>query len=308
VQGPLSIERWRQEIAADAPHVLIYSEVGMSPILTKLAAQRLAPVQCNSWSYPNTSGFPTLDYFLSSDLMEPSDAQQHYCEKLIRLPNLSVYSEPVEPPALGCERAEFGMRPSACIYWCGQSLSKYLPQHDPVFPRIARDAGDCQFVFIEYPGITNLFRLRLERAFGQYDLRAEEYCLILPRLKQGRYLAAIGLSDVFLDSIGWSGGNTTLDALVYDLPIVTLRGDLMRARHSAAMLDMMGMTANVCESIDQYVELAVVLARDLVRRAEVKRMIAAGKRAIYRDRSCIAALEEFLDQVARGAAEIKSSP
>jgi hypothetical protein len=30
-------------------------------------------------------------------------------------------------------------------------------------------------------------------------------------------------------------------------------------------------------------------------------MIAAGKRAIYRDRSCIAALEEFLEEVARGA-------
>jgi predicted O-linked N-acetylglucosamine transferase (SPINDLY family) len=106
---------------------------------------------------------------------------------------------------------------------------------------------------------------------------------------------------VFLDSIGWSGCNSTLEALVYDLPIVTLRGDLMRGRHSAAMLDMMGMTATVCESIEQYVELAVGFARDLVRRAEVKRMIAAGKRAIYRDRTCIAALEEFLEQVVRAA-------
>jgi predicted O-linked N-acetylglucosamine transferase (SPINDLY family) len=300
VQGPLSIERWRQEIAADAPHLLIYPEVGMSPISVTLAAQRLARVQCNSWGHPDTSGFPTLDYFLSSDLMEPPDAQQHYCEKLIRLPNLSVYCEPVEPPVLACERAAFGMRPSACIYWCGQSLFKYLPRHDPVFPRIAREAGDCQFVFIEYPGMTDLFRLRLERAFGQFGLRAEDYCLMLPRLEQGRFLAATGLSDVFLDSIGWSGCNSTLDALVYDLPIVTLRGDLMRGRHSAAMLDMMGMTATVCESIDQYVESAVALARDLVWRAEVKRMIAASKRAIYRDRTCIAALEEFLDQVARG--------
>jgi predicted O-linked N-acetylglucosamine transferase (SPINDLY family) len=301
VQGPLSIERWRQEIAADAPHLLIYPEVGMSPISAALAAQRLAPVQCNSWGHPDTSGFPTLDYFLSSDLMEPSDAQQHYCEKLIRLPNLSVYCEPVEPPALACERAEFGMRPSACIYWCAQSLFKYLPQHDPVFPRIARQVGDCQFVFIEYPGVTDLFRLRLERAFGQFGLRAEDYCLILPRLEQGRFLAATSLSDVFLDSIGWSGCNSTLDALVYDLPIVTLRGDLMRGRHSAAMLDMMGMTATVCESIDQYVELAVGLARDLARRAELKRRIAAGKRAICRDRTTIVALEEFLDQVARAA-------
>src|SRR5215467_3961503 len=185
------------------------------------------------------------------------------------------------------------MRPSACVYWCGQSLFKYLPQHDPVFPRIAREAGDCQFVFVESPGVTDLFRVRLERAFGQYGLRAEDYCLFLPRLEQGRFLAATGLSDVFLDSIGWSGGNTTLDALVYDLPIVTLRGSLMRGRHSAAMLDMMGMTATVCESIEEYVELAVGLARDPARRAEVKRMIAGGKHAIYRDRTCIAALAQL---------------
>jgi protein O-GlcNAc transferase len=299
VQGPLSIERWRQEIGADAPHVLVYPEIGMSPISAKLAAQRLAPVQCNSWGHPETSGFPTLDYFLSSDLMEPSDAQHHYCEKLIRLPNLSVYCEPIEPPVLASDRAAFGMRPSACIYWCAQSLFKYLPQHDQVFPRIAREAGDCQFVFIDHPGVTDLFRYRLERAFGQFGLRAANHCLILPRLEHERFLAATGLSDVFLDSIGWSGCNTTLGALAYDLPIVTLRGDLMRGCHTAAMLDMMGITAAVCESIETYVELAVGLARNPSWRAEVKRMIAARKRAIYRDRTCIAALEEFLDQAAR---------
>jgi protein O-GlcNAc transferase len=302
VQGPLSIERWRQEIAADAPHVLIYPEVGMSPVSAKLAAQRLAPVQCNSWGHPDTSGFPTLDYFLSSDLMEPPDAQQHYCEKLIRLPNLSVYCEPIEPPALAVERGALGMRPSACVYWCAQSLYKYLPQHDPVFARIAREAGDCQFVFVEYPGsaqVTGLFRLRLERAFSQFGLRGQDHCVILPRLEQERFLAATGLADVFLDSIGWSGCNSTLEALACDLPIVTMRGDLMRGRHSAAMLDMMGMSAAICMSIDEYVELAVRLARDLGSRAEFRRKIAAGKHAIYRDRSCIAALEAFLDQVAR---------
>ena len=198
------------------------------------------------------------------------------------------------------ERAAFGMRPSACIYWCAQSLFKYLPQYDRVFPRIAREAGDCQFVFIEYPGVTDLFQRRLERVFNQYGLRAEDHCLILPRLQPERFLAATGLADVFLDSIGWSSCNTTLETLVYDLPIVTLRGDLMRGRHSAAILDMMGMTATVCESIEEYVALAVGLARDLARRADVKRMLAAGKRTIYRDRTCIVALEQFLDRVARG--------
>src|SRR5262249_13389698 len=74
VRGPLSVEGWRAAIAADRPHVLIYPEVGMHPMAARLAALRLAPVQCNSWGHPDTSGFPTLDYYLSSDLMEPADA------------------------------------------------------------------------------------------------------------------------------------------------------------------------------------------------------------------------------------------
>jgi predicted O-linked N-acetylglucosamine transferase (SPINDLY family) len=48
VQGQLTIDRWRAEILTDAPHVLIYPEVGMDRVAAALAAQRLAAVQCNS--------------------------------------------------------------------------------------------------------------------------------------------------------------------------------------------------------------------------------------------------------------------
>ena len=57
--------------------MLIYPEIGMNLAAMKLAAMRLAPVQCTSWGHPNTSGYPTVDYFLTSDLMEETEAQQH---------------------------------------------------------------------------------------------------------------------------------------------------------------------------------------------------------------------------------------
>jgi predicted O-linked N-acetylglucosamine transferase (SPINDLY family) len=98
IQGPKSIEGWRSEILGDAPNVLIYPEIGMDRVAPVLAAQRLAAVQCNSWGH----GFPTLDYYLSSDLMEPPDGQEHYTERLVRLPNLSTYCEPTRP-AIGLE-------------------------------------------------------------------------------------------------------------------------------------------------------------------------------------------------------------
>jgi predicted O-linked N-acetylglucosamine transferase (SPINDLY family) len=301
VQGPLPVDLWRETILADAPHILIYPEVGMGPIAAQLAAQRLAPTQCNTWGHPETSGYPTLDYFLSSELMEPADGQQHYTEKLIRLPNLSVYYEPIILQAGPNGSAEYGWPSTVPVFWCGQSLYKYLPQYDAVFPRIAREVGDCRFIFIEFPNggyVTEVFRKRLDRAFAEFGLQASDFVVVLPRLTEDRLSAAIGRCDIGLDSIGWTGCNTTLEALVHDLPIVTIPGTMMRGRHTMAMLQMMGVTDTITNTIDDYVSTAVRLARDVSWRMALKERIAEGRSRLYRDDSCTSALEAFLLQAA----------
>ena len=304
VRGPLSIERWRAEIASDAPHVLIYPEIGMDDASFLLAAQRLAPVQCTSWGHPTTSGQSTMDYFLSSELMEPANAQEHYTEQLIRLPNLSVYIEPAEPAADSAERSELGLPPDAVVYWCGQSVFKYLPQYDQIYPRIAREVADSRFVFIEPEagrGVSDLFRSRLAAEFAQFGLDASQHCAFLPRMSSDRFAAAMGQSDAFLDSIGWSGCNTTETSLRHNLPIVTLEGPLMRGRHSAAILRRIGVEDTIVDTLDAYVAAAIRLAHDRAWRAELSKRIAAGKHRVYRDKECIAALESFLDGCARGS-------
>jgi protein O-GlcNAc transferase len=301
-QGPLPIDGWRRAILDDAPHVLIYPEVGMDPVCAQLAAQRLAPVQCNAWGHPETSGFPSLDFFLSSDLMEPADAQDNYTERLVRLPNLSIYYEPPAHAPVSVSRANLGLRPGATVYWCSQAIYKYLPQFDQVFPRIAREVNDCQFTFIRFPGaahVTDMFRRRLEVAFAAFGLKAADHCVVLPRLDQDQYAAAAACCDVALDSIGWSGCNSILECLAHDLPVVTLPGTLMRGRHAAAILEMMGVPDTIARTIDEYVSIAARLARDGEWRSQLRRGIAADRHRVYRDRACITALEDFLDAQAR---------
>lgn len=303
VQGPMSVDSWRQTILRDAPHALIYPEVGMNPVSAQLAAQRLAVVQCNSWGHPDTSGLPTLDYYLSSDLMEPTNGQEHYSERLIRLPNLSIYCEEPDVKPASLRREDVGLRPGSTVFWCGQSLFKYLPQYDQVFPRIAWEVGNCQFVFIEYfrsAYLSELFRKRLENAFAVFGLKSDEYCVMLPRLELEQFIATIGQCDVVLDSIAWSGCNSTLESLSHNLPIVTLAGTLMRGRHSMAILKMMDVTETITETVDDYVSTAVRLAQDVQWRMEIRNKIAKRKCQLYRDRACISALEEFL----RGAVQV----
>ena len=312
VQGPLSIDGWRQAILDDAPHVLIYPEVGMDAVSAQLAAQRLAPVQCNSWGHPDTSGFPTLDYYLSSDLMEPPDAQDHYTESLVRLPNLSIYYEPLDLQPVSLSRADLGLRATATTYWCGQSLFKYLPQFDQVFPRIAREVGDCQFTFIGFQTggyVTDLFRERLDETFAAFGLRAADYCVFLPRREDEHwFVAAVEQCDIALDSIGWSGGISTLESLHHSLPIVTMAAPLMRGRHSMAILKMLGVEETITETVDDYVSAAIRLARDVPWRMAIKRRISENKHRVYRDTGCVSALQEFLISVARRQTTQQSIP
>jgi protein O-GlcNAc transferase len=304
VQGPLSMDRWREVILDDAPHALIHPDIGMNAVSARLAAQRLAAVQCNSLGHPDTSGFPTIDYFLSSELMEPPDAQDHYTERLVLLPNLSIYYEPPNPQPVSLDRAELGLRPNTTVFWCGQSLFKYLPQFDEVFSRIAREAGDCQFAFIRYGQGTyldELFFQRLERAFASVGLKAADYCVLLPRLSQNRFSAAIGQCDIVLDSIGWSGFNSTSEGMHHNLPVVAMRGALMRGRHTMAILKRMEVEETITETVDDYVSIAVRLARDLPWRLAIKDKISRNKHRLYRDASCVSALETFLEGAVRRA-------
>jgi protein O-GlcNAc transferase len=306
VENMPSLQQWCDRICGDRLHILLYPEIGMDPTTVRLASLRLAPVQCTSWGHPNTSGLPTIDYFLSSDLMEPSDGDEHYTEKLVRLPNLSIYYQPPAIESTRSSRADFGLNEQKVLFLCSQSLFKYLPQFDDVFPRIALEVGDCQFAFLSYVKSQMLgarFARRLELAFARHGLHLADYVRFLPHLDPPRYKALNETADVFLDSIGWSGCNSTLEALSCNLPVVTMPGRLMRGRHTHAILKMMGMDDLEARDIHEYVALAKRLGTDAEFRRHISERISQFKHLAYLDKSCIDGLEAFLKKAFLSSAQ-----
>ncbi len=296
VQGPLPLEKWADIIQQDKLHVLIFPEFGMDPATVKLGCLKLAPIQVAFGGHPETSGLPTIDYHLSSDLMEPENAQEHYTEKLVRLPNLAIHYTllPVEPKPTS--KKDLGIAEDEIMFWSCQSLYKYLPQHDDVFPRIARDLDKCKFVFILYEGeaVTKIFRQRLKKAFEEFALNYQDYCIFLPRLSSTAFAGVTAIADVFLDNIGWSGNNTTMESTNFNVPIVTYPQEMMRGRHVLGILKMMGIEETIASSKEEYVQIAVRLGRDAEYRQHISQLIAQNKHKLYNDLEPIRALEEFL--------------
>jgi predicted O-linked N-acetylglucosamine transferase (SPINDLY family) len=297
---PDELERTCQTILEDQPHILVFLDIGMGALMTKLAALRLAPLQCVSWGHPVTTGLPTVDYFLSSQLMEPEDGQNHYSERLIRLPGIGVcYRKPVIPRALLTKpRGHFGLHEGRAVFWCGQSPFKYLPQHDDVFAGIAKHLPTAEFAFLA--GRTSRredFRRRLERAFAAQGMRAEDHCVLLPEQGIIDYWNYLAVADIFLDSLEWSGGNTTLDAIASGLPVVTLPGRFMRGRHGYGILSQLGVTETIACNKEEYVDIAVRLGQDRAWRAQIVMAMKANQDRVFSRTECVRALEDFFQSV-----------
>lgn len=249
----------------DGLDVAIFNDIGMEDISATVGSARVAPVQGCLWGHPVTTGLAAMDCFLSSEAMEPEQGEQHYTERLIRLPGLGIcYERPKHPPQPRSRQA-LGLPSDRFCYLSCQSLYKYLPAWDRLFPAIAEQVPQALFVFLIHHRsrrLTATFQARLKLAFAKRGMDWEKYCVFAPRLSHSDYLALNLACDVLLDTPEWSGGNTSLEALGLGKLVVTLPGTFMRGRHTTGMLRLVGLDELVAPSAEAYVGLAARLAHD----------------------------------------------
>ena len=291
--GPFA-ERAQRVLDLDAD-LALYPELGMDSNVLGLAALRLAPVQVCAWGHPSTTGLPTIDAFLSCAEMEPADAASHYTEALLLLPGLGTRYPPPLVPA-PTPRAQLGLPDGRSLYLVPQSLFKLHPHNDAVLAHIVENDTSALFVLfasLERGATTNV-SARLVAALRSVSAQPERHLLFLPQRTREEYLRVNLACDVMVDSLHWSGGNTSLDALHCGLPMVTHPGALMRGRQSAAMLRALGCAELIADSPRRLAELAVEVANDRARRNNLGARIQDALPRLTQSQEPLAALDATL--------------
>ncbi len=281
-------------------NLLIYPELGMKSRLLPLASLRLARHQFCAWGHPVTSGLPTIDAYLSCAEMEPADAADHYSERLLLLPGLGTdYHRPNLPePA---SRQSLGLPENANLYLLPHAPFKMHPDNDAVCAAIA--ASDPQAVLIlfrgEHPAPVLALRRRLASALTAAGADPVRQLRILPMVSRERFLQVNMVCDVMVDALHWSGGNTSIDALLCGLPIVTCPGRFMRGRQSAAMLRRVGLEELIVDQPGQLADRAVAVATDPVRREQLRRTIISALPALFDADGVAEALSRHIEDAFR---------
>jgi predicted O-linked N-acetylglucosamine transferase (SPINDLY family) len=286
-----SVSNTIRAVRKAACDLIYYWEVGTDALNYFLPFARLAPVQCTGWGSTITSGVPAVDYFMSSELVEKPGSQAQYTERLWKSRTLFRYQDrlPAIPPG---SRSEFGLPDDRNLYVCFQNPLKLHPDFDPLLAGVLAADPKALIVLLADKGgqIASLLKSRFER-----QVPASERIVFLPMQKFPDYCRLLQMADVVLDPLHYGAGSTCYDLFSFNLPVVTLPGELIVGRVTQGCYRKMGVADLIVESPQEYIDKAVQVATDRDYRRYVVDRIGQRSDVLFNDLEVVREHERFFE-------------
>lgn len=285
------------KVLSDHPQdILVYTDIGMAPPTYFSAFARLAPIQIVTTGHPDTTGIDTIDYFVSADGLESTDAQNYYSEELVRLPGMYVYYYRPRLPEQVLPRAAFGLRDDENIYICPQSFFKISRDMDELFIKILQQDPKGRLVMMSQD---SYWTTKITDRLYNLDPSVISRFTILPYQPFNKFMNLLMIADVMLDTNLFNGGSTSFQGISVGTPIITLPGKLMRQRCTKFLYDMMGIKDCIAQDKDDYVRLAIEIATHKERRASISAQILERNHCLFEQTAGPQGWADFIIKVAQ---------
>jgi len=229
-------------------------------------AHKPAPIQATWLGYMNTTGLPSVDYRLTDDILDPPGQPVRDTEELVRLPGgMCCFAAPADAPAVTPLPAQAS---GHLTFGSLHNLFKLNGQVFDLWSQVLRAVpGARLLVFRDM--MTGTAQEHLRRQFQDRGIDSERLDLRKGSSSPG-YLGIFGEIDLSLDAFPCTGGVTTCESLWMGVPVLSLCGARPAGRNSAALLTRVGLSDFVAQTPEQYLALAVGLANDLERLAQLR--------------------------------------
>jgi protein O-GlcNAc transferase len=233
------------------------------------AAQRLplflghpAPVNLAWFNMYATSGLPGLDWIIGDAQVALPAEDEHYTERVHRLPLSYVtfeaqYDTESAPPVAQPPCVAHG------VFTFGSLVSQYkiTPVTLDTWAAILRGAPQSRLLLANRAMRSEENRKYVQEQFASRGVAAHRLDLRKPA-RHGVFLRYYDEIDLALDAFPYNGGTTTTEALWQGVPVLTTAGDRWAARTSRTLLHHAGLGAFVAANAQEMAARAVALARD----------------------------------------------
>jgi predicted O-linked N-acetylglucosamine transferase (SPINDLY family) len=265
----ISDDQAAQLIRRDKIDILVDLSLHLGDNRLLVFARKPAPLQVTFAGYPGGTGMRSIDYRLTDPWLDPpGQNDDDYAERSIRLPEsfwcydpdamqVTDAPEPGPPPAASNGYVTFG---------CLNNFSKVSDVALDLWARILNRVPGSHLLLMAPPGSA---RDRVLARLAQDGIAADQIRFV-PFQPRRDYLQTFREIDIVLDTVPYNGHTTSLDALWMGAPVTTLVGRTVVGRAGVSQLNNLNLTDLIAATPEQFVEIAVELAGDLNRLANLR--------------------------------------
>ena len=238
---------------------------------TNVFAQKPAPIQVNYLGFPGTMGAPYMDYILADHALIEQGEREYYDEKIVWLPNSYQINDDRRAPVASACRAEYGLRDDAFVFCMFNSAYKVAP---PMFAAWMRLVSQVENSVLWMLDENDQFADNMRRVAAGHGVDPGRL-IFAPKATQPVHMARLALADLFLDTAPCTAHTMASEALWMGLPLVTLRGGTFAGRVASSLLRAAGVPVLIVNSLGEYENLVLALARDPFRLESLRARLAA---------------------------------
>lgn len=308
----------QKTIASHKFDMIIYPDLGMQQDATLLAHARLAPVQATTWGHSDTSGNPTIDYYITSQLFEQTAdlaiPRTNYSEAPVLMKTSGTYYYSPRKMASqyfrqSCEefflnKQQLGFPSDAIVIGCLHSFYKFNTDFEQVLGRIMKTAAKelRRPVYLALSNSIPFNKAHLARLNDALGIHCETRIKWFQNKAPHDWLNLVSICDIMLDPFPFGGCNTTLEAFDYGKPVVCWPSKrMLPGRFTYGFYKTMGLEKVGCcvNSAEEYIDTTMRLLKDQTFYGFISGKIMERRGLLFEDPAVIREYETLIARLVR---------
>ena len=249
-----------EDIFKEGIHILIDLQGHSSKNKLPIFMHKAAPIQV-SWLAQGSTGINEIDYFIGSSHITPAKEENHYVEKIWRLPEISQCFTPPffdvqinKLPALENNFFTFGSI---------NKLTKVSDDTVNLWSSILKSIPNSKLLLKNKDFENNNIRENTYLRFSKHNINKDRLILEGEAPTRSELLETYNKIDIALDTFPFQGNTTTCEAAWMGVPVLTLKGDRYLFHFGESINSNLGMQNWIARDYEEYISKAIRFSSDL---------------------------------------------
>ena len=257
-----------KEILDDGIHILIDAQGHSANNRLPIFFYKPAPIQI-TWLGQGSTGIQEIDYFIGSNHITPKNEDDHYVEKVLRLPGIS---QCFTPPEFDIEVKNLpAIKNKFITFGSANKLAKVNDNVISLWSKILISIPNSKILLknkdLDSVKIKNDITLK----FKKYKVNKERLILEGESKTRKELLNTYNKIDICLDPFPFQGNTTTIESIWMGVPVITLKGNRYIFHFGESINSNLNMLDWIAKDNNDYISKAIKFSSNIKELSNIRK-------------------------------------